>query len=66
MPSFQKNTNFQLKKMRKLFANGRSKYSSEPNVVRKDLPENQEQVEKIEATFPLKTYTYDEEDEDLY
>ena len=32
----------------------------------KDLPENQEQVEKIEATFPLKTYTYDEEDEDLY
>ena len=32
----------------------------------KDLPENQEQVEKIEATFPLKTYTYEDEDDELY
>ena len=30
----------------------------------KDLPENQEQVEKIEATFPLKTYTYEDEEDD--
>ena len=32
----------------------------------KDLPENQEQVEKIEATFPLKTYTYEDEDDEFY
>ena len=37
MPNFPKNTNFQLKKMRKLFANGRSEYTSEPKVVRGDL-----------------------------
>ena len=30
----------------------------------KDLKENQEQVEKIEATFPLKTYTYEDEEDD--
>ena len=30
----------------------------------KDLPENQEKVEKIEATFPLKTYTYEDEEDD--
>ena len=30
----------------------------------KYLKENQEQVEKIEATFPLNNYTYDEEEDD--
>ena len=32
----------------------------------KDLKENQEQVEKIEATFPLKTYTYEDEEDEFY